>query len=163
MPVTANFLFNTLCQTQNGRYFSDDVFKCILLNENVWINNISAIVQITAWRRPGDKPLFQSMMFSSLTHICVTLPEWVNEVDDKKRERTTPIYVTQELGHANSPCIITWIIDDTRRSLISKLVWQMPYPHNQMYYHSPRERYTKVYKLASHMTATCKCWIYQFS
>ena len=29
-----------------------------------------------AWCRPGDKPLFEPMMFSLLTHICVTRPHW---------------------------------------------------------------------------------------
>ena len=28
---------NTLRPRQNGRYFPDDIFKCIFLNENVWI------------------------------------------------------------------------------------------------------------------------------
>ena len=42
------------------------------------INNISALVQIMAWRRPGDKPLSEPMMVSLLTHICVTRPQWVN-------------------------------------------------------------------------------------
>ena len=51
--------------------FADDIFKCIFFNENIWIvikislnfvpkgpiNNISSLVQIMAWRRPGDKPL----------------------------------------------------------------------------------------------------------
>ena len=72
--------------------FADDIFKCISLNENVWIpikismkfvpkgpiNNIPALVQIMAWRRPGDKPLSEPMMVSSTTHICVTRPQWVN-------------------------------------------------------------------------------------
>ena len=39
------------------------------------INNISAMVQIMAWRRPGDKPLSEPMMVSLLTHICVTRPQ----------------------------------------------------------------------------------------
>ena len=29
--------FNTLRPRQNGRPFADDIFKCIFLNENVWI------------------------------------------------------------------------------------------------------------------------------
>ena len=29
--------FNTLRPRQNGRHFADDIFKCIFLNENVWI------------------------------------------------------------------------------------------------------------------------------
>ena len=41
------------------------------------INNIPALVQIMAWRRPGDKSLSESMMVSLLTHICVTRPQWV--------------------------------------------------------------------------------------
>ena len=66
--------------------------KCIFLNENVWIsikmslkfvaegliNNISALDQIIAWRRQGDKPLSEPMMVRLLTHICVTQPQWVN-------------------------------------------------------------------------------------
>ena len=73
------------------RHFADDIFKCIFLNENGWIpikislkfvpkgpiNNIPALVQIMAWRRPGDKPLSEPMMVRSLTHICVTRPQWV--------------------------------------------------------------------------------------
>ena len=42
------------------------------------INNTPALVQIMAWRRPGDKPLSEPMMVSLPTHICVTPPQWVN-------------------------------------------------------------------------------------
>ena len=73
-------MFNTLRPRQNGRRFADDTFKCIFLNETVLIsikislkftlngpiNNIPALVQIMAWRH------------CFLTHICVTLPQWVN-------------------------------------------------------------------------------------
>ena len=82
---------NTLRPKQNGRHFADDILKCIFVNENVWIpikislkfvpkgpiNNIWALVQIKAWRRPGDKPLSEPMMISLPTHICVTRPQWV--------------------------------------------------------------------------------------
>ena len=85
-------LLNTLRPRQNGRHFPDDIFKCIFLNENVWIslkislnyapkgpiNNIPALVQIKAWRRPGDKPLSEAMMVSLLTQKCVTRPQWVS-------------------------------------------------------------------------------------
>ena len=85
---------NTLRPRQNGRHFADDIFKCILLNENVWIlieislkfvpkgpiNNISALVQIMAWRWSGYKPLSEPMMDRSLTHICVTLLQWVKSL-----------------------------------------------------------------------------------
>ena len=82
-------IVNTLELRQNGRHFADDIFKCIFLNKNVWIlitiplkfipkssiNNIPALVQIKAWRRPGDKPLSETMVASLLTHICVTRPQ----------------------------------------------------------------------------------------
>ena len=41
------------------------------------INNIPLLVQIRAWRRPGDKPLPGPMMFRLPTHIFVTRPQWV--------------------------------------------------------------------------------------
>ena len=87
------FLVNSLRLRRNRRHFTDDIFKCIFLNEHVWIsitvslkfvpkgpvNNIPALVQIMAWRRPGNKPLSEPMMIISLTHICITRPQWVNE------------------------------------------------------------------------------------
>ena len=82
------FIINTLRPKQNGRHFADDIFKGIVMNENVFIslkislkfvpkgkiNNIPALVQIMAWRCPGDKPLYGPLMFSLSTHICVTRP-----------------------------------------------------------------------------------------
>ena len=84
--------FNTLRLRQDARHFSDSIFICIFLNENEWhsikislkfvpkvpINNIPALVQIMAWRRPGDKPLSEPIMVSLLMHIRVTQPQWVN-------------------------------------------------------------------------------------
>ena len=51
------------------------------------INNIPALVQMMTSRRPGDKPLSEPMLFSLLTHICVTRPQWVNwtPVDNMNR------------------------------------------------------------------------------
>ena len=53
---------------QNGHHFPDDIFKCIILNENIWIsikialkfvckgpiNSIPVLVQIMAWYWPGQ-------------------------------------------------------------------------------------------------------------
>ena len=89
---------NTLRPRENGRHFADDMFKCIFLNENVWIpieislkfvpkgsiNNNPALFQIMAWRRPGDKPLSEPMLVCLLTHICVTRPQWVKSVDNNR-------------------------------------------------------------------------------
>ena len=48
----------------------------------IWTNAgiIPALVQIMAWRRPGDKPLSEAMMVNLLTHICVSRPQWVKTV-----------------------------------------------------------------------------------
>ena len=46
--------------------------KCV---RKVRINNMPSLVQIMAWRRPGDKPLIEPMMVSLLTYICVTRPQ----------------------------------------------------------------------------------------
>ena len=89
---TTKVLLNTLRPRQNGHNFADNIFKCIFLNENVripiiislkfvpegHINNIPALAQIMAGRRPGDKPFSEPMMFSLLTHACVTRSQQVN-------------------------------------------------------------------------------------
>ena len=65
-------------------HLPDDIFKCISLNENVWIlieislkfvrkstfNNIPALVPIMALSGP--------MMVILLMHICVIRPQWVD-------------------------------------------------------------------------------------
>ena len=98
-------MVNTLRPRQNGRHFADDMFKCIFLNKNAWIlikislkfvpkgsiNNIPALVQIMAWCRPGDKPLFEPMLVRMPTHICVTRPQWVN--NDTKDSRKYQCHV----------------------------------------------------------------------
>ena len=52
------------------------------------INNIPALVQIMAWRRPGNKPLSEPMMVSLLTHICVTMPQWVTPSPPRQNGRS---------------------------------------------------------------------------
>ena len=84
-------IINSLRPRGNRRHFADDIFKCISLNEYVWISlkislefvpkvpisNFPALVLVMAWRRPGDKPLSEPRVESLLTHICVTRPQWV--------------------------------------------------------------------------------------
>ena len=131
--VCCSFGLNTLRPRQNGLHFPDDIFKCIFLNENVWIslkislkfvpkgpiNNIPALVQKVAWRRPGDKPLSEAMVGSLLMHICVTLPQWVKS--SPKPILTMAYYSlsTPELvqGHQQAHK------DDIIHDIISKLLW----------------------------------------
>ena len=121
--VTSPQWVNTLRPRQNGRHLPDEFFKYIFFNENVWIsikislrfvpkgsiNNIPTLVQIMAWRRPGDKPLSEPMMVSSLTHIWVTGPQCVH--------RSTPntgspspwlLYSCMDLRLSNIPCKYTF-------------------------------------------------------
>ena len=77
--LTVLTALNTLRPRQNGRLFAD-LFKCVSLNENLWIlnkiwlkyvpwgliDNMAAWVQIMAWRRTGDKPLSEPML------VCYT-------------------------------------------------------------------------------------------
>ena len=82
----------TLRPRRNGQNFADGIFKRFFFSENIWIsiktswnfvpngpiNNIPSFVQKMAWRRPGDKPLYEPMIDSLLTYICVTRPQWVS-------------------------------------------------------------------------------------
>ena len=77
-----NTRLRTLRQRQDGGHFPDDIFKGIFLIDDIWIainislkfvpkgqiDNIPALVQIMAWRRPGDKPLSDPMMIFLLSH-----------------------------------------------------------------------------------------------
>ena len=90
--VTRPQWVSTLRPRQHGHHFSDDIFKCIFLNENVCnaieislkfvppgpVNNIPALAWIMAWCQPGDKSFSQPMMVSLLMNICVTRPQWIN-------------------------------------------------------------------------------------
>ena len=67
---------NTWSPRQNGHHVPDDISECIFSNDYIWIAikiwllkfapegpiNIPALLQIMAWRRPGDKPLSEPMM-----------------------------------------------------------------------------------------------------
>ena len=73
--------------------FWQATFLDTFFNGNIWISieislkfvpkgqisNIPALVQIMAWRRPGDKPFSEPMLVSLPTHICVTRPQWVKQ------------------------------------------------------------------------------------
>ena len=85
---------NSLRPRQNGRHVADDILKCIFLNENIWIltkisvnyvpygliDNMAALVQIVAWRRPGDKPLSEPMMGKfgdAYMRLSASMSQWI--------------------------------------------------------------------------------------
>ena len=71
--------------------FPDDIFKYIFVNENIWIsikmkfvphgtiNNIPALVQIIAWRLPGNKPAFTNMDTASV-NVYTSLVSYDNSI-----------------------------------------------------------------------------------
>ena len=90
----------SLRQKWNRRHLAD-IFKCIFLNEKILIsiklslkfirngpiNNIQALVQIMAWRRPGDNPLSEPMAHMSHSasmssrdwiHDSIRVSEWLS-------------------------------------------------------------------------------------
>ena len=90
--VEIKLVVNTLRPRRNCLHFADDIFNCIFMNEDIWIsikislkfvpegpiNNFAALVQIMAWRRPGDKPSSEQRLDILLTHKCVTRPQRAN-------------------------------------------------------------------------------------
>ena len=112
---------NTLRPRQNGRHFPDDIFKYNFLNENIRISikislkfvpkgsitNIPALVQIMAWRRPGDMPLSEPMMDSLLTHICVTWPQWVKQRSGVRLNMNMPSYYLYRDSHYKEKTILS--------------------------------------------------------
>ena len=76
--------FNTLGAKQNGRHLPDDILNFLFTNLDYDfsefvpkgpIDNIPALVQIMAWRPPGDKPLSEPKTVNLLTHVCLTRPQ----------------------------------------------------------------------------------------
>ena len=144
---------NTLRPRLNGRHFADDILKCIFLNENTWIpiemslkfvpqgpiNNIPALVQIMAWRRPGDKPLSGPMTVRLPTHICVTRPQWVKK---------PPIYLVDRFTFlCGTKCIDIHIVYDVFRPLCSHLfdvlsrIYHVTYVRAELERTTPRHTY----------------------
>ena len=125
-PVKATT--NTLRPRQNDRQFLDDILKCIYKFRFHW--RLFPRVQLTIfqhWHWPGDKPLSETMMVSSQTHMCVTRPEWVNSsrhnddiwcndvvTDIAFIIAFTVAYCLSETGHLPNDCSL--ISDETSRN-----------------------------------------------
>ena len=99
-------------------------------NENAWIpikislkcapqgpiNNIPALDQILAWRRPGDKPLSGPMMVRLPTHICFTQPQWVkNTIANTTLDDCLMLSNRQSFIEIYEYCPFHWIIHKAER------------------------------------------------
>ena len=80
LSILTSVTVHTLRLTQNGRHFIDDTFKCVFLNQNMWIRLIFHVslflrVQLAIsqyWFRQwfgavGDKPLLPESMLTQFT------------------------------------------------------------------------------------------------
>ena len=136
---------NTLRPRQ--KHFANDIFKCTFFNENVWIslkisqkfdpkfpvNNISSLVQIMAWRRPGDKPLSEPMMVSLQMHICVTRPQWVF-----KQHNSFTYYINESVMRYRSNISVI-IVHQLLLVASYLLLWEVPLDFLEMFYLSISE------------------------
>ena len=142
--MTSSCAFNTLRPRQNGRHFADDTFKRIFIESNVRnsinislkfvpkgrIHNITSLVRIMAWCRPGDKPLSEHMLVRLPTQICVTGPQWVKAHDT---EDSNDLYSNQWLVLLHLHVIlfhhvIVNQIDLVQKSLRAEICWR----HSEM-------------------------------
>ena len=77
-------VLNTFKTRQNGRHFPDDIVKCKSSNENIYfdkyftavcsrgpMNDIPALVQIMAWRRPGDNQLSEAITDTGINDLAI--------------------------------------------------------------------------------------------
>ena len=124
LSVQDNWLdFYTLRPRQNGRHFTDNIFKCIFLIEKVWIllkislkfvpkiqiNNIPAMVQIMAWCRPGDKPLSGPMMVIYWRiYASVSLNELKNNFALVVSTGTTYVGLYSQICHMIGADLLYW-------------------------------------------------------
>ena len=59
-----------------------------------------------AWRRPGDKPLFQPIMVRLVTYLCVTQPQWVKhelfvfnpDFENVNKSNENPSYIKDNIA-----------------------------------------------------------------
>ena len=134
-------VFNTLRPRQDGQQFPEDIFKCIFLNENVWIsikislkffvpkgpiNKIPTLVQIMAWPRSGNKPLSETMLV--YWHIYVSLG--LNELN----HGTMNDWVTAGLDHTTGLILDLRPVNERHRYKVTAFLIGWEQTQNQPWY-----------------------------
>ena len=85
------------------------------------INSFPALVQIMAWRRPGDKPLSEPMLVCLLTHICITWPQWVKSGQSERTHLSYDDVMAWEDFQHYWPFvrwIHQWLVDSHHKGLV---------------------------------------------
>ena len=113
---TALGVQSTLRLRQNGRCFADNIFKCILFNEYVWIaikisrkfdpegpiNNIPSLIQKVARRQSGNKSLSDPLMVyftdAYYWHIYASLS--LNELNSTEQWDKLPMLMLCMKSHS---------------------------------------------------------------
>ena len=111
------------------------------------IDNIPALVQIMAWRRPGDKPLSETMMVNLLTHMYASfgLNELIISPPWCARIGSPPAWCRQyrlETGPGLAYNVARHIVPQTHAWTETSLRWspqwlQIPWRHLPGGYHQP--------------------------
>ena len=92
-PISVRVNINSSPPEKNGCHFADDIFRCIFVYEKFCIlikislkfvlkgpiDNNPALVQILAWRRIGDKPLFEPMLTQITDAYMRHLGRWIKQ------------------------------------------------------------------------------------
>ena len=132
------FLSDTLRPRQNCHLFANDIFKSTFLDEDIWIsinispkfvprgqiNNILSLVQIMAWRRPGDKPLSEPMMESLLTHIYASLGPFTPAPPSALSNQQVPHCLHYPHMPSAIPILGVCIIIKKNRRLFSNVIYK---------------------------------------
>ena len=93
---------NSLVQRQNGPHFTDDILKCIFVNENFWISNKtplrhvvwnpidnkSAFVPSMAWRWTGDKPLSDNICCGAEQYMILYRVDEIPDQGNAERKKS---------------------------------------------------------------------------
>ena len=120
--MTVMTQINTLRPRQNGCHFPDNIFKCIFLNEEVWIAikislkfvrkspvyNIPALVQIMAWRRPREKPLSEPMMVSLRRIYMLLCLDNLKHKSDFELTKEKTLHISPSLVSWGMPLVSKW-------------------------------------------------------
>ena len=88
--IQRHFFVNTLGPRQNDRHFPDDIFNCILLKENICLkfqikcsklyNLQYSSIGLDNGLAPTRRQAIIWTIYRLPTHVCVTRPEWVNQI-----------------------------------------------------------------------------------
>ena len=173
---------NTLRPKQHGCHFTDDTFNRIFLNEHVRIaiaislkfvpegpnNNIPALVQIMAWRRPGDKPLSEPMMVRLLTHICGIRPQWVKVQRPNLLSWLLMLWQHKEPGHPEGPIqnmstlfqVMTWHLCYTKLLFEPMMTYRQMDPYEQTLVKSWIKMHIFSFKYLHSRMSSAKCQPY---